>query len=76
MQTKTETKNKRRPESRGITAPRQLATTTDLKPEDVRAVTETVNPLIADAFALFVKTKNFHWHLSGGTISRLSSPVR
>jgi len=65
MQTKTETKNKRRPESRGITAPRQLATTTDLKSEDVRAVTETVNPLIADAFALYVKTKNFHWHLSG-----------
>ena len=65
MQTKTETKNRRRPESRGVTAPRQLATTTDLKPEDVRAVTETVNPLIADSFALYVKTKNFHWHLAG-----------
>ena len=65
MQTKTETKNRRRPESRGVTAPRQLATTSDLKPEDVRAVTETVNPLIADSFALYVKTKNFHWHLAG-----------
>lgn len=65
MQTKTETKNRRRPESREVTAPRQLATTTDLKPEDVRAVTETVNPLIADSFALYVKTKNFHWHLAG-----------
>jgi starvation-inducible DNA-binding protein len=65
MQTKTETKNRRRPEPRGVTAPRQLATTTDLKPEDVRGVTETVNPLIADSFALYVKTKNFHWHLAG-----------
>ena len=45
-------------------APRQLATPTDLKPEEVRAVTETVNRLIADAFALYVKTKNFHWHVA------------
>jgi len=31
----------------------------------VQAITEAVNPLIADAFALYVKTKNFHWHLAG-----------
>src|SRR6266516_584784 len=42
-----------------------LATVTDLSPQEARAVTEAVNPLIADAFALYVKTKNFHWHLSG-----------
>src|SRR5215471_8273371 len=42
-----------------------LATKTDLSPQEVKAVTEAVNPLIADAFALYVKTKNFHWHLSG-----------
>lgn len=29
------------------------------------SVTEAINPLVADAFALYVKTKNFHWHLSG-----------
>ena len=46
-------------------APRQLATPTDLEPEEVRAVTEVVNRLVADAFALYVKTKNFHWHLAG-----------
>lgn len=46
-------------------APKQLATPTDLKSDEVRAVVEAVNPLIADAFALFVKTKNFHWHVSG-----------
>src|SRR5438094_186646 len=45
--------------------PKQLATPTDLKPEEVRAVVEAVNPLIADAFALYVKTKNYHWHVTG-----------
>ncbi len=45
-------------------APKQLATPTDLKPEEVRAVVEAVNPLIADAFTLFTKTKNFHWHVA------------
>jgi starvation-inducible DNA-binding protein len=45
--------------------PPQLATPTELTPHEVRAVTETVNPLIADAFALYVKTKNFHWHVYG-----------
>jgi starvation-inducible DNA-binding protein len=45
--------------------PRQLATPTGLEPEEVREIVEAVNPLIADAFALYIKTKNFHWHLSG-----------
>jgi starvation-inducible DNA-binding protein len=31
----------------------------------VKEITEALNPLVADAFALYVKTKNFHWHLSG-----------
>lgn len=43
----------------------ELSTPTDLSPEDVQAVTEAINPLVADALALYVKTKNFHWHLSG-----------
>jgi starvation-inducible DNA-binding protein len=46
-------------------APSQLATPTDLRPEEVKAVTEAINPLVADAFALYTKTKNFHWHLAG-----------
>ena len=46
--------------------PSQLATKTDLHPHtEVKAITEAVNPLVADAFALYVKTKNFHWHLYG-----------
>src|SRR5881398_1702226 len=47
------------------TPPTQLATKTDLSPQETKAITEAVNPLIADAFALYVKTKNFHWHLYG-----------
>lgn len=46
-------------------APPQLSTPTDLTAAQAKAVTEAVNPLIADAFALYAKTKNFHWHLSG-----------
>jgi starvation-inducible DNA-binding protein len=49
----------------GYPAPTELATETDLSPQEAKAVTEAVNPLIADAFALYVKTKNFHWHLYG-----------
>ena len=47
------------------TTPRQLATPTDFNTEDVRAIAEAVNPIIADSFALYLKTKNFHWHMSG-----------
>lgn len=50
---------------RSYPAPPPLATPTDLKAEEVQAVAEAVNPIIADAFALYVKTKNFHWHLAG-----------
>ena len=49
----------------GFPAPSALATPTDLKKEEVKKIVEAVNPLIADAFALYTKTKNFHWHLSG-----------
>lgn len=50
---------------RSYPPPKPLATPTDLKPEEVRAVVEALNPLIADAFALYTKTKNFHWHVAG-----------
>ncbi|MEO6949467.1 MAG: DNA starvation/stationary phase protection protein [Ginsengibacter sp.] len=51
--------------TKGFPAPSRLAVPTDLKPDEVKAVAECVNPLVADAFALYTKTKNFHWHLSG-----------
>lgn len=43
----------------------ELATPTDLKPDAVHAVTAAINVVLADAFALYLKTKNFHWHCSG-----------
>ncbi|AZI44192.1 DNA starvation/stationary phase protection protein [Deinococcus psychrotolerans] len=45
--------------------PAALKTPTDLNLEQAQAVISAVNPLIADAFAVYLKTKNFHWHLSG-----------
>lgn len=45
--------------------PLKLATPTDLKDKARQTVTAAINPLVADAFALFVKTKNYHWHMSG-----------
>nr|WP_249128647.1 DNA starvation/stationary phase protection protein [Bradyrhizobium lablabi] len=42
-----------------------LDTPTDLSQEAVEKISAAVNPLIADAFALYLKTKNFHWHVSG-----------
>ena len=45
--------------------PSQLATKTDLSSQETRSVMDIVNPLITDAFALYVKTKNFYWHLYG-----------
>ncbi len=45
--------------------PPLLATPTHLGEKARDAIAQALNPLIADAFALYVKTKNFHWHLSG-----------
>ena len=45
------------------TAP--LATPTDLGSNATRDVAAALNLLLADAFALYMKTKNFHWHVSG-----------
>src|SRR5262245_24961782 len=43
----------------------KLDTPTDLSPEAVKAVSKALNGILADAFALYLKTKNFHWHISG-----------
>jgi starvation-inducible DNA-binding protein len=42
-----------------------LGTPTDLKSNAVRDVGGALNILLADMFALYLKTKNFHWHVSG-----------
>jgi starvation-inducible DNA-binding protein len=46
------------------TAP-DLDTPTDLPQAAVDKISAALNVLLADAFALYVKTKNFHWHVSG-----------
>ena len=42
-----------------------LDTPTDLPSDAVEKVSKALNGLLADAFALYLKTKNFHWHISG-----------
>jgi len=45
--------------------PLQLATPTDLPPEATSAIGDKLVGLAADGLVLYIKTKNFHWHLSG-----------
>jgi starvation-inducible DNA-binding protein len=42
-----------------------LATPTDIDPQAVKDISGALNALLADVFALYLKTKNFHWHMSG-----------
>jgi starvation-inducible DNA-binding protein len=42
-----------------------LATPTDLGAEAARDISAGLNGLLADVFAIYLKTKNFHWHMSG-----------
>ena len=42
-----------------------LVTPTDLSSTATKEISGALNALVADVFALYVKTKNFHWHLSG-----------
>ena len=43
----------------------RLRTQTDLSGNAVPEIAEALNGLVADSFALYLKTKNFHWHISG-----------
>ena len=42
-----------------------LQTPTDLPREALAEVADALNAILADTFALFLKSKNFHWHVSG-----------
>src|SRR5579859_7521596 len=42
-----------------------LGTPTDLGADATRDISAALNGLLADVFALYLKTKNFHWHMSG-----------
>jgi len=47
-----------------MTAP-DLKTPTDLRSNATKSVAEALNGVLADSYALYFKTKNFHWHVSG-----------
>jgi len=53
---------KLKPSSRAAAA---LDTPTDLDETAVNAISEALNGLLADSYALYLKTKNCHWHVSG-----------
>jgi starvation-inducible DNA-binding protein len=42
-----------------------LVTPTDLKTAATKDIAGAMNAILADVFALYLKTKNFHWHMSG-----------
>src|SRR6202034_28524 len=42
-----------------------MATPSDIEPGAVKDISAALNALLADVFSLYIKTKNFHWHMSG-----------
>ncbi len=48
-----------------MSTPTQLKTPTDLESNAVHSVADALNAILADTYALYLKTKNFHWHVSG-----------
>jgi starvation-inducible DNA-binding protein len=45
--------------------PADMATPSDLDKTAIDRIATAINIIVADAFVLYVKTKNFHWHLTG-----------
>lgn len=58
METELTTKTETKPEPK-------LATPTDLPSNALSSVADALNVALADSFAVYLKTKNFHWHVSG-----------
>ena len=61
QRTMTEVEKSRLEQARGA----RMATPTDLEPDATRDISGALNAILADVFALYLKTKNFHWHVSG-----------
>jgi len=59
--------NKRNSSLRDVKARQKapLVTPTDLKAAATKDIAGALNAILADMFALYLKTKNFHWHMSG-----------
>jgi starvation-inducible DNA-binding protein len=60
-------KNASKKEVEGLRARRKapLRTPSDLSESATTDISGALNALLADVFALYLKTKNFHWHMSG-----------
>ncbi len=43
----------------------KLKTPTDIGSNEAKSVADALNGILADSYALYIKTKNFHWHVSG-----------
>jgi starvation-inducible DNA-binding protein len=63
----TKKKPARKPDPKDLKARQRapLATPTDLKAAATKDITAALNGILADVFAIYLKTKNFHWHMSG-----------
>jgi starvation-inducible DNA-binding protein len=61
----TEAKETSARTSKDVHVRERLGTPTDLKSEATRDISAALAGLLADVFALYIKTKNFHWHMSG-----------
>src|SRR5271170_1828185 len=65
MPSRPSDKNKTIPRNNPMKINNALKTPTDLTPKAVADICDALRPLLADVFALYLKTKNFHWHMSG-----------
>jgi starvation-inducible DNA-binding protein len=50
-----------------------LRTPSDIGPQAVKEITGALNALLADIFGLYLKTKDFHWHMSGPIFATIIS---
>src|SRR5207249_6833635 len=57
----------------GIAAIGDFEPTADLSRNGVEEISSDLRRLLADVFALYLKTKNFHWHMSGRHLDRKST---
>ncbi|PWG01306.1 Dps family protein [Sphingosinicella humi] len=48
-----------------VATPAELKTPSDLERNAIGTVAEALNAILADSYALYIKSKNFHWHVSG-----------
>src|SRR3978361_1351978 len=55
----------KRTDSGAVMTSPDLNTPTDLTSNATKSVQDALNTILADSFALYLKTKNFHWHVSG-----------